>query len=115
MQEDFIESSFQYREAFASDIEPLGVIKGHEVDIILNLERSYPPLLRIPAYPANPRPREALETQINDLMKLGVLIKAVHDEEVEVTTPVIITWHNDESKMVGDFRKLKSYTIPDMY
>ncbi|MBW0590239.1 hypothetical protein O181_129954 [Austropuccinia psidii MF-1] len=51
MKEELIEILFQYREAFASDDEPLGAIKGHEVDIILNVERPYPPLLRRPAYP----------------------------------------------------------------
>ncbi|MBW0580865.1 hypothetical protein O181_120580 [Austropuccinia psidii MF-1] len=60
MKEELIEILFQYREAFASDNEPLGAIKGHEVDIILNVERPYPPLLRRPAYPASPRAREAL-------------------------------------------------------
>ncbi|MBW0546882.1 hypothetical protein O181_086597 [Austropuccinia psidii MF-1] len=48
-------------------------------------------------------------------MKLGVLRKVGHNEEVEVTTPVIITWHNDKSRMVGDFRALNTYTIPDRY
>ncbi|MBW0532477.1 hypothetical protein O181_072192 [Austropuccinia psidii MF-1] len=48
------------REAFASDKEPLGAIKGQEVDIMLNVERPYPPLSRRPAYPASPRAREAL-------------------------------------------------------
>ncbi|MBW0566475.1 hypothetical protein O181_106190, partial [Austropuccinia psidii MF-1] len=99
MKEELIEILFQYRGAFASDDEPLGAIKGHEVEIILNLERPYPPLLRKTAYPASPRAREALESHINDLIKLGVLIKAGHNEEVEVTTPVIITWHNDKSRM----------------
>ncbi|MBW0547699.1 hypothetical protein O181_087414 [Austropuccinia psidii MF-1] len=75
MKEELIEILFQYREAFASDNEPLGAIKGHEVDIMLNVERPYPPLLRRPAYPASPRAREALESHINDLMKLGVLRK----------------------------------------
>ncbi|MBW0575907.1 hypothetical protein O181_115622 [Austropuccinia psidii MF-1] len=115
MKEELIEILFQYREAFASDNEPLGAIKGHEVDIMLNVERPYPPLLRRPAYPASPRAREALENHINELMKLGVLRKVVHNEEVEVTTPVIITWHNDKSRMVGDFRALNTYTIPDRY
>ncbi|MBW0577295.1 hypothetical protein O181_117010 [Austropuccinia psidii MF-1] len=96
MKEELIEILFQYREAFASDNEPLVAIKGHEVDIMLNVERPYPPLLRIPACPASPRPREALESNINELMKLGVLRKVGHNEEVEVTTPVIITWHNDK-------------------
>ncbi|MBW0578046.1 hypothetical protein O181_117761 [Austropuccinia psidii MF-1] len=39
MKEELIDILFQYREAFASDNEPLGAIKGHEVDIILNVER----------------------------------------------------------------------------
>ncbi|MBW0527076.1 hypothetical protein O181_066791 [Austropuccinia psidii MF-1] len=58
--EELIEILFQYREAFASENEPLGAIKVHEVDIMLNVERPYPPLLRRPAYPASPRAREAL-------------------------------------------------------
>ncbi|MBW0560717.1 hypothetical protein O181_100432 [Austropuccinia psidii MF-1] len=48
-------------------------------------------------------------------MKLGVLRKDGHNEEVEVTTPVIITWHNDKSRMAGDLRALNTYTIPDRY
>ncbi|MBW0533163.1 hypothetical protein O181_072878 [Austropuccinia psidii MF-1] len=90
-------------------------IEGHEVDLILNVARPYPPLLRRPANPASPRVREALESHINELMKLGVLRNVGHNEEVEVTTPVIITWHNDKSRMVGDFRSLNTYTISDRY
>ncbi|MBW0520418.1 hypothetical protein O181_060133 [Austropuccinia psidii MF-1] len=41
MKEELIETLFQYREAFASDDEPLGDIEGHEVDIMLNVERPY--------------------------------------------------------------------------
>ncbi|MBW0589039.1 hypothetical protein O181_128754, partial [Austropuccinia psidii MF-1] len=115
MKEDLIEILFQYREAFASNNEPLGAIKGHAVDIMLNVQRPYPPLLRRPASPASPRAREALESHINELMKLGVLRNVSHNEEVEVTTPVIITWHNDKSRMVGDFRALNIYTLPYRY
>ncbi|MBW0580211.1 hypothetical protein O181_119926 [Austropuccinia psidii MF-1] len=115
MKEELIEILFQYREAFASDNEPLGAIKENEVNIILNVERPYPPLLARPAYPASPRAREALESPINELMKLVVLRNVGHNEEVEVTTPVIITWHNDKSRMVGDFRALNTYTILDRY
>ncbi|MBW0512265.1 hypothetical protein O181_051980 [Austropuccinia psidii MF-1] len=39
MKEELIEILFQYREAFASDNEPFGVIKGHEVEIMLNLAK----------------------------------------------------------------------------
>ncbi|MBW0529579.1 hypothetical protein O181_069294, partial [Austropuccinia psidii MF-1] len=85
------------------------------VDIILNVEKPYPPLLRGPAYPASPRAIEALEVNIKELMDLVVLRKVGHNEQVEVTTPVIIPWHNGKSKMVGDFRALNTYTIPDRY
>ncbi|MBW0587654.1 hypothetical protein O181_127369, partial [Austropuccinia psidii MF-1] len=37
-----------HKEAFASGKEPLGEIIGHEVDIILNIKRPYPPLIGIP-------------------------------------------------------------------
>ncbi|MBW0547429.1 hypothetical protein O181_087144 [Austropuccinia psidii MF-1] len=96
MKEKLIQILFQYREPFASDNEPLGAIKGHEVDIMLNLENPYPALLRRPDNPAGPRSREALENHINELIKLGVLRKSGHNEEVEITTPVIITWNNDK-------------------
>ncbi|MBW0528116.1 hypothetical protein O181_067831 [Austropuccinia psidii MF-1] len=94
MKEIFIDLLFKYENAFATDKEPLGVIIGHEVDIILNVEKPYPPLLRRPSYPASPRAREALEVHINQLMDLGVLRKVGHNEHKEVTTPFIITWHN---------------------
>ncbi|MBW0516980.1 hypothetical protein O181_056695 [Austropuccinia psidii MF-1] len=48
-------------------------------------------------------------------MQLGVLRKAVHNEEVEVTKPVNIAWHNDRSRMVGDFREFNTYKVPDRY
>ncbi|MBW0547566.1 hypothetical protein O181_087281 [Austropuccinia psidii MF-1] len=115
MKEESIEILSQYKEAFASDNEPIGAIKGHEVEIMLNAKRPYHTPLRRPDYPASPRAREALETNIDDLMKLGVLREVENNEEVEVTNPVIISWHNDKSRMVGDFRTFNNYTITDRY
>ncbi|MBW0568727.1 hypothetical protein O181_108442 [Austropuccinia psidii MF-1] len=115
MKEKLIDLLFNYKNAFSTEKEPLGAIIGHEVDIILNVENPYPLLLRKPAYPASPRAREALEVHIKELMDLGVLRKVGHNEQVEVTTPVIIAWHNGKSRMVGDFRALNTYTIPDRY
>ncbi|MBW0532618.1 hypothetical protein O181_072333 [Austropuccinia psidii MF-1] len=106
---------FKYKTAFATDKEPLDAIIGHEVDIIHNAEKPYPPLLRRPAYPASPRAREALEVHIKELLDLGISRKVGHNEQVVVTTPVIITWNNEKSRMVGDFRALNMYTIPDRY
>ncbi|MBW0497265.1 hypothetical protein O181_036980 [Austropuccinia psidii MF-1] len=90
-------------------------IKGHEVDITLNIDRPYPPVLRRTAYPATSRAREALEKPIQDLIQLGLLRNVGHNEEVEAKTPVITSWNNDKSRMVGDFRALNSYTVPDRY
>ncbi|MBW0588914.1 hypothetical protein O181_128629 [Austropuccinia psidii MF-1] len=103
MREKLIYLLFKHKKAFATDKEPLGAIIGHKVDIILNVEKPYPPLLRRTAYPASPRARGALEVHIEESMDLGVLRKVVNNEQVEVTTPVIITWHNGKSRMVGDF------------
>ncbi|MBW0537569.1 hypothetical protein O181_077284 [Austropuccinia psidii MF-1] len=104
MKEKLIDLLFKSRNALATDKEPLCAIIGHEVDIILNVEKPHPPLLIKPAYPASPREKEALEVHIKELMDLGVLRKIGHNEQVEVTIPVIITWHNGKSRMVGEFR-----------
>ncbi|MBW0577745.1 hypothetical protein O181_117460 [Austropuccinia psidii MF-1] len=108
MRNELINVLYTYRNAFASDNEPLGAIRAHEVDITLNIDRLYPPVPRRPAYPASPRGREALEKHIQELIQLGVLRKVGQNEEVEVTRPVIISWHNDKSIMVGDFRALNT-------
>ena len=34
---------------------------------------------------------------------------------MDITTPVIIAWHNEISRMVGDFRALNNYTKADYY
>ncbi|MBW0566940.1 hypothetical protein O181_106655 [Austropuccinia psidii MF-1] len=86
-----------------------------ETDIILNIERPSPPLLRRPAYPESPKSREALGIHIKELLDLGVIRAFGHNEEVERTTPVIVAWHNEEFRMVGEFRDLNTYTVQDRY
>ncbi|MBW0480155.1 hypothetical protein O181_019870 [Austropuccinia psidii MF-1] len=94
---------YDHKEAFESDKEPLEAIFGYEIDIILNIEGPYPPPLRRPAYPGSPKSREALEIQIKKLLDLGVIRKVGHNEEVEITTPVIVACHYGKFRMVGDF------------
>jgi hypothetical protein len=106
---------FQNRNAYADTAHPLGPIEGHEVSIKLTTERPYPPLLRRPPYPASPKSREALDEHIEELVRLNVLRKVGHNKVVEITTPVIIAWHNGKSRMVGDFRALNTYTSADRY
>ncbi|MBW0508054.1 hypothetical protein O181_047769 [Austropuccinia psidii MF-1] len=64
MRHDLIDVLYTYKNAFVSDNEPLGGIKGHEADDTLDIDRQYPPVLRRPVYPASPRAREALEKHI---------------------------------------------------
>ncbi|MBW0547228.1 hypothetical protein O181_086943 [Austropuccinia psidii MF-1] len=106
---------YAHKEAFASDKEPLGAIIAHEFDIILNIETPYPPFPKRPSYPASPKSREALVVHIKELLDLGVIKKVFHNEEVEITTPFIVEWNNGKSRMVGDFRALNTYTVPDRY
>ncbi|MBW0537268.1 hypothetical protein O181_076983 [Austropuccinia psidii MF-1] len=106
---------YDHKEAFASDKEPLGAIGCHVVDISLNIQRPYPPLLRRPAYPASPKSREALEIHINELLDLGVIRKVGHNEEVEIAIPVIVAWDNGKYRMVGVLGALNTYTVPDRY
>ncbi|MBW0478365.1 hypothetical protein O181_018080 [Austropuccinia psidii MF-1] len=72
MRHDLIDVLCIYKNAFASDNEPLGSFKGHEVDITLNIDRPYPPVLRRPAYPARPRAREAIEKHIQEFIRLDM-------------------------------------------
>ncbi|MBW0585827.1 hypothetical protein O181_125542 [Austropuccinia psidii MF-1] len=85
------------------------------VEIAFNVEKPHPPLPRKPVYPESLRARQALEVSIKESMDLGVLRKLGHNEQVEVTTTVIITWHNEKSRMVGYFRALNTYIIPEIY
>ncbi|MBW0553745.1 hypothetical protein O181_093460, partial [Austropuccinia psidii MF-1] len=93
MRHELIDVLYTYNNSLASDNEPLGTIKGHEVDIILLILTDYT--------------LQYLEDQL--IQKVG------HNYEVEVTTPAITAWHNDKLRMVGDFRELNTYTVPDRY
>ncbi|MBW0523410.1 hypothetical protein O181_063125 [Austropuccinia psidii MF-1] len=115
IENELIDVLYTNKIAFSSDNEPLGAIKGHEVYITLNIDRPYTPVLKRPAHPAGPRAREALEKHTKELIQLDLLSNVGHNEEVEVTTPVITAWHHDKSKMIGNFGALNTYTVPDRY
>ncbi|MBW0543518.1 hypothetical protein O181_083233 [Austropuccinia psidii MF-1] len=80
MRKELINVLYTHKNPLASDDEPLGTIQGHEVDIHLNIDRPYPPVLRRPGYPPSPRVREALEKHIQELIQLGVLRKVGHND-----------------------------------
>ncbi|MBW0574970.1 hypothetical protein O181_114685 [Austropuccinia psidii MF-1] len=103
------------RPAFAIGEEPLGKIKGHDIELYLDVERPYPPMLRRPPYPASLGTREEIEKHINELLEMDVIRKIGHNEIVKITTPVLITWHDGKSRLCGDFRALNNYTKSDTY
>ncbi|MBW0581848.1 hypothetical protein O181_121563 [Austropuccinia psidii MF-1] len=75
------------RPAFAIGEEPLGKIKGHDIELYLDVERPYPPMLRRPPYPASLETRKEIEKHINELLDMDVIRKIGHNEIVEITTP----------------------------
>ncbi|MBW0515324.1 hypothetical protein O181_055039 [Austropuccinia psidii MF-1] len=103
------------RPAFAIGEEPLGKIRGHDIELYLYVERPYPPILRIPPYPESLETRKEIEKHINDLLEMDIIRKIGHNEIVEITTPVLITWHDGKFRLCGDFRALDNYTKADRY
>ncbi|MBW0477484.1 hypothetical protein O181_017199 [Austropuccinia psidii MF-1] len=103
------------RPAFSIGEEPLGQIRGHDIELYLDVERPYPPMLRRPPYSKSLETRKEIEKHINELQGMDVIRKIGHIEIVEITTPVLITWHDVKSRLHGDFRGLNNYTNADRY
>ncbi|MBW0558389.1 hypothetical protein O181_098104 [Austropuccinia psidii MF-1] len=56
-----------------------------------------------------------IEKHINELLDMDVIRKIGHNGIVEITTPVLITWHYGKSRLCGGFRALNNYTKADRY
>ncbi|MBW0538504.1 hypothetical protein O181_078219 [Austropuccinia psidii MF-1] len=63
------------RPAFAIGEEPLGKIKGHDMELYLDVERPYPPILRRPPYPESLETRKEIEKHINEPLDMDVIRK----------------------------------------
>ncbi|MBW0539365.1 hypothetical protein O181_079080 [Austropuccinia psidii MF-1] len=103
------------RPAFAIGEEPLGKIKGQDIELYLDVERPYSPMLRRPPYPASLETRKEIEKHINEIFDMDVIRKIGHNEIVEITTPVLIPCHYGKSRLCGHFRALNNYTKADRY
>ncbi|MBW0489790.1 hypothetical protein O181_029505 [Austropuccinia psidii MF-1] len=103
------------RPAFSIGEEPLGKIRGHDTELYLDVERPYPPMLMRTPYPERLETRKEIEKHINELLDMDVIRKIGHNEIVEITTPVLITWHDGKSRLCGYFRALSNYTKTDRY
>ncbi|MBW0490495.1 hypothetical protein O181_030210 [Austropuccinia psidii MF-1] len=103
------------RPAFSIGEENLDKIRGHDIELYLDVERPYTLALRRPPYPEILKTRKEIEKHINELLDMDVIRKIGHIEIVEITTPFLITSNNGKSRLCGDFRALNSYTKADSY
>ncbi|MBW0487157.1 hypothetical protein O181_026872 [Austropuccinia psidii MF-1] len=74
------EMSRENRPEFAMGEEPLGRIRGHDIDLYLDVERPYPPMLRRPPYPESLETRKEIEKNLNELLDMDVIRKIGHNE-----------------------------------
>ncbi|MBW0484482.1 hypothetical protein O181_024197 [Austropuccinia psidii MF-1] len=101
--------------SFSIGKEPLGKIRGHDIELYLYVGKPYPPILRRPPYPESLETRKEIEKHINELLDLDVIRKIGHNEIVEITTPVLITWNDGKPSLCGDFRALNNCTNAERY
>ncbi|MBW0468220.1 hypothetical protein O181_007935 [Austropuccinia psidii MF-1] len=66
-------------------------------------------------HPEIPGNRKEIEKCINELLDMDVIRKIGHNEIVEMTTPVMITWNDCKSRLCRDLRALNNYTKADGY
>ncbi|MBW0491780.1 hypothetical protein O181_031495 [Austropuccinia psidii MF-1] len=90
-------------------------IRGHDIELYLDVRRPYPPMLRRPPYPAILETRKEIEKHINELLDMDIIRKIGQNEIVEITTPILITWHDGKSRLCRDFRALNNYKKADRY
>ncbi|MBW0527163.1 hypothetical protein O181_066878 [Austropuccinia psidii MF-1] len=79
------------------------------------MERPYPLILRRPPYPESLETNKEIEKNINELLDMDFIRNIGHNEIVEITTPVLITWNDGKSRLCGDSRALNNYTKADRY
>ncbi|MBW0490594.1 hypothetical protein O181_030309 [Austropuccinia psidii MF-1] len=103
------------RPALAIFEEPLVKIRGFDIGLYLDVERPYQPMLRRPLYPESLEIRKEIEKHTNELLGMDVIRKIGHNEIVEITSPVLITWNDGKSRLCGDCRALNNYTKSDRY
>ncbi|MBW0530655.1 hypothetical protein O181_070370 [Austropuccinia psidii MF-1] len=67
------------RPEFPIGEEPLGKIRGHDIELHLDVERPYPPMLRRPPYPTILETRKEIEKHINELLYMDFIRKIGHN------------------------------------
>ncbi|MBW0490433.1 hypothetical protein O181_030148 [Austropuccinia psidii MF-1] len=73
------------------------------------------PFLKRPPYPEILDTRKEIQKHINELLDMDFIRNIGHNEIVEITTLVLITWNDGKSGLCGDFRSLNNHTKADRY
>ncbi|MBW0467122.1 hypothetical protein O181_006837 [Austropuccinia psidii MF-1] len=73
--------------AFAIGEGRLGKIRGHNIELYLDVERPDLPTLRRPPYAASLETRKEIEKHINELLDIDVNRKIGRNEILEITSP----------------------------
>ncbi|MBW0461968.1 hypothetical protein O181_001683 [Austropuccinia psidii MF-1] len=103
------------RPALSMGEEPLGKIRGHDMESYMVVERPHSCILRGPPYPERLETRKEIEKHINELPDMDFIRKIGSNEFVEVTTPFPLTWNDDKYRLCEDLRALNNYTKADRY
>ncbi|MBW0484686.1 hypothetical protein O181_024401 [Austropuccinia psidii MF-1] len=85
------------------------------MELYLDVEIPYPPILRRPPYLETLETRKNISKYINELLHMDVIRKIGHNEIVEIATPVLITFYEGKSRLCGDFRSLNNYKKAERY
>ncbi|MBW0473945.1 hypothetical protein O181_013660 [Austropuccinia psidii MF-1] len=101
------------RPAFYIGEETMGKIRGHDIELYLDVEKSYPPILRRPPHLEIMETWKEIEKHVKGPLDMNLIRNIGHNEIVEVITPVLITWPDGKYRLCGDFRELKNYTKAD--
>ncbi|MBW0561134.1 hypothetical protein O181_100849 [Austropuccinia psidii MF-1] len=74
----------EYRPAFAISEEPLGKIRGHDIELYVDVERPYPPMLGRPPYPESLETRKEIEKHINELLEMDFIRSIGHNQSIAI-------------------------------
>ncbi|MBW0510693.1 hypothetical protein O181_050408 [Austropuccinia psidii MF-1] len=100
---------------FSIGEEPLRKIRDHDIELYLDVNRPHQLMLRRPPYPESLETRKEIEKHIRELLDMDFIRRIGHNYIVEITNPVLITWHDGKSRLFGDLRALNYYTKANRY
>ncbi|MBW0553502.1 hypothetical protein O181_093217 [Austropuccinia psidii MF-1] len=69
------------RPAFSIGEEPSGKIRGKDIELSLDVEGPYLPMLSRPPYPASLETKKEIEKNVNELLEMDVIRKIGHNDQ----------------------------------